>query len=139
MRRKFTAAALGVLMAVAVVIFIGPSAAYAYSSTDTNGPYPWPHNGCSSPFGDAPAGVSFTYACNHHDGCYNKHWASKETCDLWFSNDMNAACNSSKRSASVVANCRKWASWYYYAVKAVGFSFYSCRCDPTIRIPIYFA
>jgi len=112
-----------------VTVSTAPSAS-AYSSSTITSQYWWPHNGCSAPTGDAPSGVSFTYACNHHDGCYNQHWASKGTCDQWFANDMHNAC-------AGYWYCNYWANGYFAAVSAFGWPFYWCRCDPTFTV--YFA
>ena len=97
--------------------------ASAYSSSQITAQYWWPHNGCSTITGDAPSGVSFTYACNHHDGCYWGHWADKGTCDRWFYNDMLAACGGGWY-------CNWWAGAYYRAVQLFGAPYYACRCDP---------
>jgi hypothetical protein len=110
---------------------MGAQPASAYSSSTITAQYWWPHNGCSSPFGDAPSGVSFTYACNHHDGCYNQHWASKATCDVWFYNDMRAACQG-PWTIPTRDSCLWWAEKYYQAVYALGGVFYTLRWDPTI-------
>ena len=120
------------LFMVGLAVVVDAPAASAYSSTTRTAQYWWPHNGCSTPTGDAPSGISFTYACNHHDGCYWGHWASKGTCDQWFLNDMRAACHGN-------STCNRWATIYYWAVSAFGWPYYWCRCDPNIKVPMYFA
>jgi hypothetical protein len=121
-------ARFGAVMAAACLILfangVQAQPAAAYSSTQITPQYWWPHNGCSSPFGDSPSGVSFTYACNHHDGCYWGHWSNKWTCDWWFYNDMRAACGWN-------AWCQAWAYAYYRSVDTFGWPFYLCRCDPS--------
>ena len=124
MTKRFAAVLVALLVCVGVQVGSAPSAS-AYSSTQLTSQYWWPHNGCSSPFGDSPSGVSFTYACNHHDGCYWGHWASKATCDWWFYNDMRNACAGGWW-------CNAWAYAYYSAVTNYGWPFYVCRCDPNL-------
>jgi hypothetical protein len=98
------------------------SPALAQSSTTLTPEYPWPHNGCTA-VTDNPAGASFTYACNHHDGCYGGHWADRATCDTWFRNDMLNACR--RLPFEMVGTCAVWANIYYYAVRAFGDKYYN--------------
>jgi hypothetical protein len=89
-------ARLGAALLVFVIGLIGvgvatATPAAAESSTTLTAQYPWPHNGCTG-VSDTVMGVSFTYACNHHDGCYGGHWATRATYDQWFFNDMKNAC-----------------------------------------------
>jgi hypothetical protein len=115
------------VLAVAVVTVVNQSSASAYSDPTRTAQYWWPHNGCSSPTGDAPSGVSFTYACNHHDGCYILRWSSsKSTCDQWFLNDMRNACAGG-------FYCNTWAYAYYLGVSTLGWPYWWCQCDPTFR------
>jgi hypothetical protein len=121
------------LLLAGVFAMVSAQPASAYSSETKTPQTWWTHNGCSSPFGDAPSGVSFTYACNHHDGCYNQHWADKATCDIWFRNDMQAAC-SGPWTLQIRNSCFWWANAYYLGVRALGGIFYTLRWDPTINI-----
>jgi hypothetical protein len=98
--------------------------ANAESSSTPTAQYPWPHNGRTRT-SDAPAGVSFTYACNHHDGCYARHWASRSTCDAWFRNDMLKACRSSPFNE--VPICRNSALLYYGTVRLFGDKYYNAK------------
>lgn len=127
MKRSVTLASFLLLIVGFFVVVVNPPEASAYSSTKITAQYWWPHNGCSTPTGDAPSGVSFTYACNHHDGCYWGHWAGKSICDQWFLNDMRNACAGN-------GNCNNWANVYYRAVSILGWPFYWCRCDPNFYI-----
>jgi hypothetical protein len=90
--------------------------AMAESSSIRTPEYWWPHNGCNV-VTDTPAGVvSFTYACNHHDGCYWGRWSYyRETCDLWFFNDMKYAC--SRTGYWQQSACYTFARSYYQAVR----------------------
>jgi hypothetical protein len=120
-----------VVMALAAVLIIAgatsatvastASPAAASSSTTLTPQYPWPHNGCTG-VSDTPLGASFTYACNHHDGCYGGHWASRSTCDAWFYNDMIAACR--HLPFEMVGGCSVWAGIYYGGVRAFGQKYY---------------
>jgi Prokaryotic phospholipase A2 len=100
------------------------SPAFAESSSALTAEYPWPHNGCTAVTDRPFAGVSFTYACNHHDGCYAGHWASRETCDAWFRNDMFAACREAHLPFEMGGGCASWTLAYYEAVRIFGQKFY---------------
>lgn len=130
--RKFGVVVAALIMA-GVFALAGAQPASAYSDPTITKQTWWTHNGCTSLFGDAPSGVSFTYACNHHDGCYNQHWADRGTCDAWFRNDMYAAC-SGPWAPQVRDSCFWWANAYYGGVRALGYVFYQFRWDPTINI-----
>ncbi|HSX01565.1 MAG TPA: phospholipase A2 [Candidatus Saccharimonas sp.] len=116
------------LMVLALIAFLpvalvaAPSPAMASSSSTLTAQYPWPHNGCTG-VTDNPAGASFTYACNHHDGCYAGHWASRATCDTWFRNDMINACR--RLPFEMIGNCGIVANLYYYAVRLFGDKYYN--------------
>lgn len=100
-----------------VTVSSAPPAAAVSSSTITS-EYWWPHNGCTLAL-DSPAGISFTYACNHHDGCYVLRWSSdRPTCDLWFLNDMKYACYLAPWWQRGV--CLSAAYSYYAAVRNFG-------------------
>ena len=72
--------------------------------------------------------MSFTYACNHHDGCYALRWSSyRSTCDGWFYNDMRAACWNywwlyvgTPYGITGLSGCYGWASAYYGGVRIWG-------------------
>jgi hypothetical protein len=100
---------------------VGATPALAESSTTLTAQYPWPHNGCTIVSDNAP-GASFTYACNHHDGCYAGHWANRATCDQWFLNDMSAACRTAP--FEMITGCMATAYVYYGGVRAMGQSHY---------------
>lgn len=100
------------------------SVASAESSSALTPQYPWPHNGCTR-VSDSPSGVSFTYACNHHDGCYARHWADRGTCDAWFRNDMLSACD--RAPWYLQQDCSRWAFIYYGGVRALGQKYYDSR------------
>lgn len=82
-------------------------------------------NGCSSPFGDDPAGcgdTSFLSACDQHDLCYDTCTADKANCDSAFYDAMVLICLGS----SCEESCLGWAAKYYYAVDREGHDAY---CD----------
>ncbi|MBK8915522.1 MAG: hypothetical protein IPM64_13165 [Phycisphaerales bacterium] len=79
-------------------------------------------NGCTSPLGDSPSGVSFTSCCNAHDICYCTCGLSKAYCDSVFWSCMVSECAA---SGSYVG-CRAFADAYYIAVLSIGHSFW---CD----------
>lgn len=114
-----------VLVAVVVTAFasllIAPDEAAAESSSELTSQYWWPHNGCTNTV-DNPALISFTYACNHHDGCYALRWADRSTCDAWFRNDMLGACN--ERWYFNYTACVR-AAWVYWGfVRVLGEKYY---------------
>jgi hypothetical protein len=120
---------LGLLMAALILIsgltLVGGSvnaqSASAESSSTPTAEYPWAHNGCTG-VTDYPGSANFTYACNHHDGCYGGHWADRATCDKWFLNDMMNYC--SKLSFFLVTGCVAAAYPYYWGVRAFGQKYY---------------
>jgi hypothetical protein len=83
--------------------------------------YPWPHNGCTNA-PDFVAGADFSYPCNHHDGCYARHWAERSTCDSWFRNDMLKECH--KLVIDAMSGCEVQANLYYLMVRIFGGKFY---------------
>jgi hypothetical protein len=103
---------------------IGATPAFAESSSTLTPQYPWPHNGCTR-VSDNPSGVSFTYACNHHDGCYARHWASRATCDAWFRNDMDNACKNGPWYLR--GSCENYALIYYSGVRLFGQKYYDSK------------
>jgi hypothetical protein len=137
--RKLLVAMLGSILLCGALTMVTASSASAYSSPDTHGQYWWEHNGCTLvPDAPSASGVSFTYACNHHDGCYHLHWGGegiwgKITCDQWFWNDMYSACQAA-RAGWYRANCLAWAGAYWTGVRVLGDIFYYARWDPTIRL-----
>ena len=114
----FSALLLSSMLIAGASVAVAPTAS-ASSSSATTSQYWWPHNGCTS-VPDAPAWpVSFTYACNHHDGCYALRWSSNRgTCDAWFYNDMINTCNSYWWLN--LSSCYSWASIYYVGVRVLG-------------------
>lgn len=106
--------------ALASIIFSAPTAS-AESSPEITAEYSWPHNGCTA-VPDNPTLVSFTYACNHHDGCYGRHWASKNTCDRRFLDDMVSACY---EKWYLSQDCINWANTYFLGVQFLGQRYYN--------------
>ena len=120
--RRMRALAAAVLCTSWLAIgLVSAAPASAESSSAWTPQYPWPHNGCTR-VSDAPAGVSFTYACNHHDGCYAYHWADRGTCDAWFRNDMFGACYAAPWY--LVYGCTAAANTYWAAVRVLGQPYY---------------
>ncbi|WP_226772982.1 phospholipase A2 [Arthrobacter sp. ES1] len=105
-----------------ITVSSAPPAAAISSSTITP-QYWWPHNGCNIVTDTPMPGVSFTYACNHHDGCYWGQWANRATCDWWFYNDMRNACWQQAQWWQR-PSCLVTASGYYGAVRAMGEPYY---------------
>lgn len=119
--RRAVVALLALTFVVGANVTTAAPASAASSSTITS-QYWWPHNGCTR-VPDSPAWpASFTYACNHHDGCYALRWSSsRATCDWWFYNDMRAACNAKWYVGSAfLQSCYFWATTYYGGVRALG-------------------
>lgn len=119
--RRRIAASLAVPVVIVGGMLVGPGTAAAESSSELTAEYPWPHNGCTNTV-DNPALISFTYACNHHDGCYAGHWADRGTCDAWFRNDMIDACN--RRWYFNYEACIRAAWVYWGAVRILGEKYY---------------
>ncbi len=85
----------------------------------------WRSDGCTKVPNWIPGVYNFTHACQHHDGCYANHWASRSTCDRWLLNDMLAGwCWASW-------NCRNFAYTYYAGVRACGQYSYNNRSIST--------
>jgi len=81
----------------------------------------WPTDGCSH-VADSKKGVFyFEHACDHHDGCYRNHWATREACDDEFFDDMEASCvwNWGKWTPNRLL-CRGTRTLYYEGVRARG-------------------
>lgn len=81
----------------------------------------WATNGCTA-VPDSVWGVFyFEHACDHHDGCYGGHWASRSGCDGEFWRNMEASCvyDWSWWSPSRPA-CRVVRDTYYTGVRAFG-------------------
>lgn len=112
------AAAVG-FTAFGAIVTVAPAS--AESSSTLTAQYPWPHNGCSV-VTDNPTAASFTYPCNHHDGCYGGRWADRATCDQWFLNDMMNACR--RLPYVMIGGCVAVAYVYYGAVRVLGQGFY---------------
>jgi hypothetical protein len=107
----------------------GSASAQAAPSAPTP-EFPYPHDGCTL-VPDAPSGVSFTAACNHHDGCYGARQLSRAACDAIFHREMVAACEASRSTRYYT--CRSFASVYYVGVRVFGRPFYD-SADPAVRI-----
>ncbi|WP_436055651.1 phospholipase A2 [Pseudarthrobacter oxydans] len=124
--RRLASSALAVLTALVLVGSVSLTAApqaSAASSTTITSQYWWAHNGCTM-VTDTPLGVSFTHACNHHDGCYALRWSrDRATCDWWFYNDMRNACNAA--AWWLRPDCYLVASAYYGAVRAAGWYYWN--------------
>jgi hypothetical protein len=124
--KRVLSAVVAIFIAVGsagVVTITAAAPAAAESSSVRTAQYWWPHNGCTW-VSDAPAGVSFTYACNHHDGCYALRWSKdRATCDAWFYNDMIRACQTAPwwRQGA----CDDMALDYYLAVRALGWYYWN--------------
>jgi hypothetical protein len=130
-------AILVLLLVVAVALGFGLVAEPAGATTApgvnatpfNHSSHPWTTDGCSVV---ADRGVwnnayfDFHHACIHHDGCYRGRWASRETCDAWFLNDMNASCNALHSWWSPQRNgCKSTAYQYYLGVRLFGGSAYA--------------
>lgn len=79
--------------------------------------------GCSSPFGDRPAGVDFLGACNVHDVCYQETLASRWTCDVVFFGLMRESCDGVDGWWSRFG-CHGWANTYFTGVRLFGWGAY---------------
>jgi hypothetical protein len=128
-RRLLVSAALVPVLALGL-LSTGASPAAASSSSTITSQYWWPHNGCTI-VSDSPAWpTSFTYACNHHDGCYALRWSSdRATCDWWFYNDMRAACNGNWWAG--IERCYSWATNYYVGVRTFGWIYWNSNSQLT--------
>lgn len=125
------AAVLAVLLVVFASVVAGAGSASAQTAPMPPSPeFPYPHDGCTR-VPEAPSGVSFTTACNHHDGCYGSHQLSRAGCDLAFYREMVAACQAHRDVAYYA--CRSFAAIYYVGVRAFGQPFYD-SVAPTVRI-----
>jgi hypothetical protein len=129
-RRLFSAVSI-VLFLVVGALFAGAGAASAQTAAaPPSSEFPYPHDGCTL-VPEAPSGVSFTTACNHHDGCYGARELSRATCDGIFYREMVAACVADR--GTHYYTCRSFASIYYLGVRAFGKPFYD-SADPATRI-----
>ena len=121
------------------------STTYGVNATPYNqGGEWWSSDGCSvvrdygwAKYGGRWGWFNFHHACVHHDGCYRHHWASKETCDQWFLNDMRASCRAiAKRYPKLSEHaCRDRAWWYYQGVRIFGRQAYNQR---THFVPMHY-
>lgn len=116
-------------LAMSVVTLQGEGA-YAHEKYGENAtPYNetdhwWTSNGCSF-VPDHGMDFNFEHACDHHDGCYGNHWASRSTCDQWFLNDMRASCEAMWEGGRHFGinqreRCYDRASIYYWGVRRFG-------------------
>jgi hypothetical protein len=130
--RRLTVAGLA---AVLLLLAGAPAAASVGggSRVDVTREADWQPNGCTSPAGNEPSGVSFLDACNAHDRCYYEHTLSQAGCDWRFYEDMNEACaRATAGNARLADSCSKWAGWYWVGVLWFGGIFYLNRWDPPI-------
>jgi len=119
---RFALAVIATVAFSGIAAGISASPAAAESSSAITSQYPWPHNGCTRVTDYPSPGVSFTYACNHHDGCYAGHWASRDVCDYWFYNDMVNACYLGPWYQR--GTCLVVAGAYWSAVRLLGQRYY---------------
>ena len=89
-----------------LAIAIAPGSALAHSGQGNATPsnasgHPWAADGCTLSPDSWSNLYNFKHACDHHDGCYlgfaprggkAVYWVSKDQCDRWFLDDMNATC-----------------------------------------------
>ena len=91
------------------------------------GRWGWGVNGCTK-VPDSIRGVfHFGHACDHHDGCYGGHWASRLGCDNEFWRNMSASCNHDWPWYNFVSRraCRRVRNVYYAGVRALGYWAYN--------------
>ncbi len=131
--RRTVIALLTMVITVFGIALVNAPAASAESSSTPTAQFPWAHNGCTG-VPDDPSGVSFTAACNYHDGCYGGHWASRSTCDLIFLGNMIKACNA--QWYYHYNACRAWALIYYAGVRIFGQPFYDAGGTSRINTPM---
>ena len=130
-RWRVLSGVLAVLVVVLGSVFAGAGSASAHAAPSaTSEEFPYPHDGCTL-VPEAPSGVSFTTACNHHDGCYGARELSRAACDGIFHREMIAACDANR--STHYYTCRTFASIYYLGVRAFGRYFYDSP-DPAVRI-----
>ena len=129
-RQRLPAAVLVVVLVVLGTLFAGGGSASAQTAPQPPSPeFPYPHDGCTL-VPEAPSGVSFTTACNHHDGCYGARTESRASCDAAFYREMVAACQAQRDTHYYT--CRSFATVYYLGVRAFGSFFYD-SADPMTR------
>lgn len=125
--RKVLIASLVMLVAIAgpVTTASAHNEIFGTAHNGNDGAHWWSTNGCTGVPDSAPGVFSFNHPCDHHDGCYGHHWASRFGCDNEFWSDMEATCS------------RMWAWWhpsrplcrgvrdlYYAGVRAFGYLAY---------------
>jgi hypothetical protein len=88
--------------------------------------FDWSDNGCSSPLGDNPTGVSFNDACVRHDFAYRNHWLVglndegwRARADYTLLDDMRNACYDNLWGPFEWP-CLSMAGAYYAAVRLWG-------------------
>ena len=95
----------------------------------------WQPNGCTSPAGNSPSGVSFLDACNEHDLCYRDHYTDQWGCDWHFYEDMKTLCKTGTSGDRWGEEwCYVWARVYWLGVYSAGGFFYDTRWDPSIFV-----
>lgn len=138
-----------------LAIAIAPGSALAHSGQGNATPsnasgHPWAADGCTLSPDSWSNLYNFKHACDHHDGCYlgfaprggkAVYWVSKDQCDRWFLDDMNATCREmhpprsrylpySNRDA-----CLDIARGYYNAVQALGAGWYKRSPSTPLSTP----
>jgi len=91
------------------------------ATPDRDSAHPWVSNGCTAVPDRITGVMNFNHACDHHDGCYGGHWASRGGCDSRFWYDMDASCKEDYRwwNPSHYA-CDATRNTYYAGVRAFG-------------------
>ncbi len=99
-----------------------PASAHTGGGAATGGTqwHPWTSDACSWVPDRIPRVFDFSHACQHHDGCYRGHWASRATCDRRFLDDMRASCRTSTTRWWNRPSCHGWAWTYFAGVRMVG-------------------
>lgn len=127
MKRLAVAGVLAILLAVGS---LGPASAsstkFGTATNSNDSSHPWQTNGCTA-VPDSVWGVfNFNHPCDHHDGCYGGHWASRLGCDNEFWSDMDATCSNMwswwHPSRGL---CRNVRDTYYAGVRALGYVAYN--------------
>jgi hypothetical protein len=120
-----------ILLVVTAVLLAGAGTAPVANAHTSGGNatgggqwHPWTSDACSKVPNWSPGFFNFTHACQHHDGCYRGHWASRSTCDRWFYNDMRASCRTSSTLGVMRTRCYQVALLYYTGVIALGHGAY---------------
>lgn len=99
---------------------------FGTATNSNDGSHWWATNGCTAVPDSAPGVFNFNHACDHHDGCYGNHWASRLGCDNEFWSDMEATCvNMWAWWHPSRPLCRSVRDTYYAGVRALGYVAYN--------------